>query len=263
MIDNCKLDKNIYSGKFSNVYCDYINKVIIKQFLNIDIFRNERAIYKHLEKLDNIPRIIKYFKKDKIYNLVLEYVGITLKTFKKCYYNSDKYLLYIKYFSIDLISIIEKMHNFNVIHRDLKPDNICIKNGKIYLIDFEYSCKYTYKNIHIPNTNIASIIGSYDYVSENILNLNNPSRRDDIESVLYILIFLLLNKNNFKHYNKVEYNIKKDKDIIIKLLDSYFIDNEQLKKLVNYIKNIKYHEEPLYNYFKEFIYNNLNINLKI
>ena len=261
MADKYKLEKKIYNGKFSNVYCDYINKVIVKQFLNIDVYRNERNIYKQLETLNNIPKIVEYFKKDKIYHIVLEYVGITLKTFKKYYYDNIKYLFYIKYLSINLISIIEKIHNLNVLHRDIKPDNVCIKNGNIYLIDFGYSCKYTYKKIHIENKKITSVIGSYDYISENVLNLNNPSRRDDIDSVLYILIFLLLNKKNYIQYNKVDYGVKKTEKKIINILERYFIDKTELQKIVKYIKNIKYHEKPLYNYFKNFIYNNLNLKM--
>tara|TARA_Y100000389_G_scaffold201019_1_gene242734 strand:+ start:1742 stop:2527 length:786 start_codon:yes stop_codon:yes gene_type:complete len=261
MSNKYKFENKIYNGKFSNTYYDYINKVIIKQFININLYRNERVIYKQLEKIDNIPKVIECFKKDKIYHIVLNYVGITLKTFKKKYYSNNNYLFYIKYLSIDLISIIEKIHNLNVLHRDLKPDNICIKNNNIYLIDFGYSSKYTYKNNHVDNKKITSVIGSYDYISENVLNLNNPSRRDDIESVLYILIFLLLNKNNFKKYNKVEYTIKKNKNIIIEILENYFLNNIELKNLIYYIKNIKYHEKPLYQYFKYFIYNNLNLKI--
>ena len=75
------------------------------------------------------------------------------------------------------------------------------------------------------------------------------------------MIFLLLNKNNYIQYNKVDYGVKKTENIIISILERYFIDKTELQKIVKYIKNIKYHEKPLYDYFKKFIYNNLNLKI--
>ena len=253
--------KNIYTGKFTNVYIDKKENVIVKQYTNIILYKNEREIYKKLFGLNYVANIYNYFKKDKVYNIIIENIGIDLVRFKKKYYHIDKYNVYIKYFILQLISIIKNIHEINIIHRDLKPKNICTKNGKIYLIDFEYSCKYKYKNKHIENTKISSIIGSYDYISEHVLNLNTPSRRDDVESIIYILIYLLLSKMNYKKYNELDYNIKKKQKIIGKILSYYFKNTDDLNKMIYEIKSLGYDATPNYNNFKIYIYNNLNLKI--
>ena len=261
MYRNYEIIKALYTGKFSSVFYGIVDskKVIIKQFNNIDLYNNEKYIYKQLASLNNIPKMYDSFKKNKIYSLVLQDVGIDLLTFKKIYYDNNDYLKYVKYFTIELISVIEDIHSIYILHRDIKPANICIKNSKIYIIDFGYSYRYKYKNKHIVNNKINNVIGSYNYISENVLNLNTPSRRDDIESVIYVLIFLLISKNNYKKYNRVDYQIKKTQNIICKILNKYFINIEEL---IFYIKNLNFIDTPNYIYIKQFIYINLNLNLK-
>ena len=43
---------------------------------------------------------------------------------------------FIKFYSLQLLKILDYIHNAGIIHRDLKPENILIHNNKIKLIDF-------------------------------------------------------------------------------------------------------------------------------
>ena len=85
--------KNIYNGKFTNVFFNKIDNTIVKQYTNITLYRNERYIYKQLSGKSYIAKLYKFFKKDKLYNIVLEEVGIDLNRFKKLYYNRKIFLL--------------------------------------------------------------------------------------------------------------------------------------------------------------------------
>ena len=77
-----------------------------------------------------------------------------------------------------------------IVHRDLKPSNICLNgNFDAYIIDFGLAKEIILNRKHIEFKNIKGIIGSNNFASINVLNLCEPSRRDDIESLLYIYLY--------------------------------------------------------------------------
>ncbi len=84
------------------------------------------------------------------------------------------------------------------IHRDIKPNNFCIGiNGNedtIYLIDFGLSKKFMEGKTHIKFKQKRVLIGTTRYASINAHYYHEQSRRDDLESLGYVLIFLLLGK---------------------------------------------------------------------
>ena len=87
------------------------------------------------------------------------------------------------------------MHEHDYVHRDLKPENFVIGLDKeeniIYLIDFGLSKKYKdSKGDHILYKEGKSILGTVRYVSIYTHLGIEQSRRDDIESLGYILIYL-------------------------------------------------------------------------
>jgi hypothetical protein len=166
---------------------------------------------------------------------------------------------------IKMITILKDIHQNYVIHRDIKPQNFMEKNGEMYLIDFGLSTTYIDQdNIHIKNQGSREhIIGTPNYISINIHNGEEPSRRDDLISLGYVYLFFLygclpwergqysLSKSNNMYENtnilnqenqikkqmKIEYHTISDKN-----------DKNKLNQYFNYCNQLKYEETPDYNY---------------
>jgi serine/threonine protein kinase len=158
---------------------------------------------------------------------------------------------------IQMIERIQQFHSLGLIHRDIKPDNFLFglkdQNNKdtLYLIDYGFAKKFIDDNtgLHIKdkinnnNNNKLikkSIIGTPKYISINIHSqIVEPSRRDDIESCLYIILELIQGKLIWD-VNDIGQMIKIKKQIINSNLPKFFID------LLVYIRNLSFDEEPNY-----------------
>lgn len=99
------------------------------------------------------------------------------------------------YFRLNQISRVEFCHSRNYIHRDIKPDNFLMglnnQSNIVYLIDFGLAKKYrdgkTYH--HIPYKENKTLTGTARYASINSHLGIEHSRRDDLESIGYVLIY--------------------------------------------------------------------------
>jgi serine/threonine protein kinase len=89
------------------------------------------------------------------------------------------------------------MHTKLFIHRDIKPDNLVTGVGKrhkiIYLIDFGLCKKYwdSKKEKHLRCRKERKLIGTARFASINSHNGLDLSRRDDLESFCYVLLYFL------------------------------------------------------------------------
>ena len=96
---------------------------------------------------------------------------------------------------IQLMDRFEFIHSKYIVHRDIKPDNLVVDletNKIIYLIDFGLSKKYRSSRTgnHIKFSKPKRLTGTVRYSSANALTGKEQSRRDDLESIGYVLIFL-------------------------------------------------------------------------
>jgi serine/threonine protein kinase len=95
------------------------------------------------------------------------------------------------------LSILESLHDRHYVHLDVKPDNFMLGIGKlsnqVFLIDFGLA--QLFRNpatrSHIAQLNGSSVIGTIRYASINCHLGLTPSRRDDLESLMYVIVYLV------------------------------------------------------------------------
>jgi serine/threonine protein kinase len=146
-----------------------------------------------------------------------------------------------------MIERLETLHGHYLIHRDIKPDNFMInisdKTNKIFLIDFGFCKRYNYEGNHIEFKMNKTLIGTPNYVSLNVHKGCEPSRRDDLESCLYVMIYMLFGKffsTEGKDLNSIKIlALKKDQLTNVPRF---------LTVAINYVRTLKFEEEPDYKY---------------
>ena len=264
VIVNVKTNE-LFAAKFvSFLYLNFQEKRDNKNEL-LDI---EARILHHI-KAFGLPEIIA-FKSAKDYNiLIMELLGQSLETL----FQSQEKKFSLKtvcMIGIQILDRIEYVHSRKIIHRDIKPDNFSIgkknKSHIIYILDFGLAKKYwsTTHNSHIPYIEGKKLTGTARYASINALGGCEQSRRDDLESIFYILIYFIKGRLPWQglkadkkedRYKKI-YEIKKN--IKIKELCSEL--PEEFESFYNYIRKLEFEQVPDYDYLKLLLKNILEKN---
>lgn len=162
--------------------------------------RFEAKVYQALqgqgESAPGVPKLI-YYGQDGHYNvLVIERLGHSLEhLFRYCGHKFS--LKTVLLLADQMLQRLETLHDNRVIHRDLKPDNFVFglesHANDLYLIDFGLSKCYVHPDthVHIPFVTGKSLIGTPRYASVNNHRGIEQSRRDDLESLAYMLLYFL------------------------------------------------------------------------
>lgn len=135
---------------------EYVLKEAPKK--NIESFMNEINVYHYLKsKCEKLITMHDYFIVDETYYIVIDYVKNSIDFFKfismyvNKHENSRFYLKHIYYIILKVSRILKCLHEINVIHLDIKPENILLtfedinnyETFDVYLIDYGLSCFYT------------------------------------------------------------------------------------------------------------------------
>jgi serine/threonine protein kinase len=211
----------------------------------LKLLKNESVIYQYLNNIQGIP-IVKWFGKDETnYYMVLNLLGESLESIKN---NLTFSLTNVLQIGIQVIILLKTIHDKGLVHRDIKPDNFLLglnsQRKRIYIIDFGLCKSYMTNDEHNPVKKTNNLIGSLTYASINTHNCIELSRRDDMESLGYMLIYFYLGKLPWQDLSSENINV------IQKLKQDITIHDKLPQILVNYIKYVRcleYEEKP--NYF--------------
>ena len=220
-----------------------------------------------------IPKLISYGNNKK-YEILIE--TLLDKSLKDIFIEQKKpcNLIDLCLIAIQSIERLEFIHYKDLIYRDVKPENIMIglkDPNIIYIIDFGLCQKYrsskTGKHIQFKET--KKFNGTLIYASSYVLQGKESSRRDDLISLAYTLIFLYKRnlpwESNWDKLNKIKYlhiiNSKETFDFgqLLVNLPKEMID------FLKYTQNLRFEQDPDYAYMKGCFQNilakmNLNMN---
>ena len=258
-----ELLEKLNSGSFGQVYkakhvrTGELVAVKIEQVTTTNSLKNEARIYQYLLKEPGFPKLKWFQKEDQLTYLVIDLLVCSLTSLVKMKGPlQHKIILQI---GIQMIKRVETLHGKYMLHRDIKPDNFMLDRSKnLCLIDFGLCKRYDYDGSHIEEKQITSIVGSVNFVSLNIHKGIEPSRRDDVESCIYIILYLLLNGE--LPWTKKEKDIKK----IAYLKEQLTNPNDHslspfMKCMLLITRQLAFNEEPKYNELINILENELKM----
>ncbi|XP_021993540.2 casein kinase 1-like protein 9 [Helianthus annuus] len=198
-----KLGRKIGSGSFGELYLGVNIQSGEEVAIKLEPVKTrhpqlhyESKIYRLLQGGTGIPNL-KWFGVEGEYNImVIDLLGPSLEDlFNYC--NRKFTLKTVLMLADQLLNRVEYMHARGFLHRDLKPDNFLMglgrKANQVYAIDFGLAKKYrdlqTHK--HIPYRENKNLTGTARYASVNTHLGVEQSRRDDLESLGYVLMYFI------------------------------------------------------------------------
>jgi serine/threonine protein kinase len=266
-INNYTITKYINSGSFGNVFEAVHKKTGDKVALKIPIKNDERdglpsimseaRIYKNIANPSNGIANMKIMKNKDTKIIVMDLLGPSLESLLSKHKRFGMKTIIL--LAMSMIDIMKHIHTCGYIHRDIKPDNFAIgydNTSKLYCIDFGLSKKFLKKNgEHINFSDKKRFCGTARYASIAAHINQEQSRKDDLESILYILVYMYKGKlpwQGIKHKDKKErYRLigeKKQQVTPDELCEGM---SKEFVVFLKYVRNLDFDEKPHYSALKK------------
>ncbi|XP_052182095.1 casein kinase 1-like protein 2 isoform X2 [Diospyros lotus] len=261
-----RLGKKIGSGSFGEIYLGtniQTNEEVAIKLENVKTkhpqLLYESKLYKILQGGTGIPNI-RWFGVEGDYNvLVMDLLGPSLEDlFNFC--SRKLSLKTVLMLADQMVNRVEFVHSKSFLHRDIKPDNFLMGLGRranqVYMIDFGLAKKYRDSSTHqhIPYRENKNLTGTARYASMNTHLGIEQSRRDDLESLGYVLMYFLRGslpwqglKAGTKKQKYEKISEKKVSTSIEALCRGY---PTEFASYFHYCRSLRFDDKPDYAYLK-------------
>ena len=218
-LDEFNIDDSFKPVKFKTEDKKYFIKRYKKRLLinnyqyKVNTFINNELLLKDIKH----PNLIEF--KNKVIHKDFVYVYYKYYDFKDMlsFINDNKtgcleLYFFNKTIITQLIDVVKFLHKNNIVHRDIKVDNILYDEMlcKVYLCDYEFCCNNT--------TSISEFVGTKSYSPPEVINKLQNINYEKVDIwCLGIVVFIILSKGKVLKMN--EY-LKEN------ILKKYLLDNE-------------------------------------
>ena len=226
---------------------------------HLSLLKTEVTILSFLQGGIGIPKIYEFITSSKYNFMILELLGLNLdELFRICKKQFSKET--ILSLGLQMLNRLEFIHSRHIIHRDIKPENFLIGKGKknslIYLCDFGLAKRFRDKRtgMHIPYKDGKKFTGTLTYASIYTHMGIEQSRRDDLESLAYILIYFCKGTLPWKSL-KAKNRSEKQAKILSKKINT---KNEELcselpqefSTFLQSIRDLHFEQKPDYDFLR-------------
>jgi serine/threonine protein kinase len=253
---------SIYKGQ--NIRTQEFVAIKVEPIINeTKLLKNESIVYQYLNNIPGIPSVKWFGKDDDNYYMVINLLGESLQSIK----NKKKYfsLKLVMQIGINIVELLKIIHDKGLVHRDIKPENFLLglnsDRNRVFIIDFGLCKCYLIDGKHIPLKKMHNLIGSPTYASINAHKCIELSRRDDLESLGYMLIYF------YKGFLQWQISDIENTSYEISQLKQYITNEDMylpkvLSNYIRYVRGLEFTETPNYTFiidsFKKEI-ENINI----
>jgi len=213
----------------------------------------EWSVYQMLGESYGIPRLHYKGQQDNFYIMIMDILGPSLWDVwnQKHQHLSEAYVACV---AMESLAILKALHEKGYVHGDVKPENFLLgapgtpKEKKLYLVDLGLAMRWRDRNGHAKyDQKPDDFRGTVRYSSVHAHLGRTPSRRDDLESLAYTLMFLLKGRLPWQGYqgaNKGYWVCRKkmqtSADMLCRLCHPAF------RNFCDSVVNLKFEEEPNY-----------------
>ena len=257
---NKKIGQGAFGKIFSGVNRNTNEQVAVKieRKCELSPLRNEARIYAALRGMKGVPKMRSWGTEGNYNYLVIDLLGESLED-RRVSSGGTIELKQALSFGIQMLERIRDMHESGLLHRDVKPGNF-IFGGRtsdpsmLYVIDFGLTKVFRVDRKHIALKKGQRMLGTERFASINIHQGLSPSRRDDIESLGYVIVYLLLGQLPWQHPVNSDDDIahmKSNENIWNTLNDQSVSKN--IIEFLKYARNLEYEDKPDYEYLIELL----------
>eukprot|EP00397_Hematodinium_sp_SG-2012_P013903 GEMP01014128.1.p1 GENE.GEMP01014128.1~~GEMP01014128.1.p1 ORF type:complete len:282 (+),score=26.70 GEMP01014128.1:372-1217(+) len=219
----------------------------------------EYRIYELIAGGEGIPGVHWYGVHGRYNVMVMDLLGASLEDA----YQADMTAFNVKKVcevGRQMVTRVQYVHEKNFLHRDIKPDNFGFGLGRdantVFILDFGLSKKFKSSRTgqHIAFRDGKSLTGTARYASINSHKGLEQSRRDDLESVGYVLMYFLRQTLPWQGLKVRDDEDKFEKIMEVKIatpvqdLCKGFPD--EFAKYITYCKGLQFEERPDYEYLR-------------